>query len=105
VILPVELALRLRDNGLDFVVVGSTATWLRRGGRTPRDLDVVVQPADLRGLVAALGGVALSGPPLRRAADRTVDTTYGPLDVFFHRLRGAAASVSVAGRDLQVCGG
>ena len=52
--------------------------------RAPRDLDVVVRPADVEALAVALGGVGAVLDPARARRLRTirVHTSYGPLDVF-----------------------
>lgn len=103
--LPVQLALRLADEGVPHAVVGSTARWLREGGLPPHDLDVVVRPGDLGLLRRALAPVALPGPALRRPLDQRVRTVLGPLDLFFHEPWGSAVEVPVDGRVLQVrCG-
>lgn len=81
---PARLAVELLRHGARFVVVGSTARWLWSGEGTPRDLDVVVDPADLPLLVGALAtlGVRLGAAGLGRACPCHVDTSWGPMDVF-----------------------
>jgi hypothetical protein len=80
----VLLAVELVRLGADVVVVGSTARLLRRGYGDPRDLDVVVEDADVTGLVAALRslGASATAAVLRRCRDVRIDTAWGPLDVF-----------------------
>ena len=93
----------LRDAGVPFAVAGSLACWARGGPISDRDVDVVVQPADVDRAVAALeqAGMKHEEPPeewLTKAHDGDVT-----VDVIF-RPSGLEITPEVLGRadDLQV---
>lgn len=91
---PVDLAVALTAAGARMVVVGGVARRLRGSQHRPRDLDVVVAPADLPDLVAVTRSL------LRSGCSR-LETSYGLLDVFVGRAP-SAAPVLVAGVELPV---
>lgn len=100
---PVDLAVALTAAGARMVVVGGVARRLRGSQHRPRDLDVVVAPADLPDLVdalRALGVDAVTRSLLRSGCSR-LETSYGLLDVFVGRAP-SAAPVLVAGVELPV---
>jgi len=86
----------LKDNRVDFIIVGGVAATLHGSARVTRDLDVVYDrsPGNLRRLVAALRGLHpyLRGAPpglpfswdeatLRGGLNFTLETDLGNLDV------------------------
>lgn len=79
------LAAQLSRCGADVVVVGGAARWLRSGRGRSRDLDVVVEPASVPGLVAALAdlGVAARAAAVLRCRNVRFNTGWGALDGFF----------------------
>lgn len=81
---PVRLACALRRGGARFVIVGGAARLLASGVGRPRDLDIVVDEADLRELVCVLGeiGILAGVASLARTRQRRLDSFWGPLDVF-----------------------
>ncbi len=90
---PASLGVELLRHGAVFVVVGSTARWLRTCAGLPRDLDIVVEELGLPQLVSALSalGAPSSAAALGRATQSHVDTAWGPLDVFVDRLPPSVA--------------
>jgi hypothetical protein len=100
---PVRLALELGRLGADVVVVGGTARLLREGCGEPHDLDVVVEPAGVDSLVAALAflGVPVTAQSLLRCRDVHLDTAWGPVDVFLSA-RPRSRSIDVDGASVTV---
>lgn len=95
---PVELALHLARDGVEFVVVGGTARRLLGGQGAPADLDVVVQ--DVEPVVrsaARLGARSVSA----RVTPARLTTCFGPLDVFVGQVR-ITRQVNVHGTVLTV---
>lgn len=88
---PAFLAAALVRAGAEIVVVGGTARWLRRGTGWPRDLDVVIAPAGVGGLVHALHGLGIASSTRAMLDCQTIclATGWGPLDVFVDVLPGS----------------
>lgn len=100
----VALAVELTRAGGRLVVVGGTARALRGSGTRARDLDVRVADDDVPPLVHALDalGVEVGERQLRRGRTVSLDTAWGPLDIFVGPGNGRESSVEVAGTELMV---
>lgn len=113
-----EAAAVLVSCGVNLVVVGGAALWMRGDRSTrPKDLDVVPAPrrSNLVRLVscsAALGAATRTWPSVRQLDQFelvTAQTSYGPIDVLsqrgreeFEALRSGAAFESVLGVSIPV---
>lgn len=123
-----EILLALVEHGVDFVVIGGIAVQTHGYLRGTHDVDVIVRPtalnvsrlsealADLQAQVRGGGTLKLNDPhQLRRAPLIPVVTKAGPLDIVhidhvagspgdYNRLRQAALTVELGGRNLAVVG-
>jgi hypothetical protein len=99
----------LVGEGVDFVVVGGCARWLRGEDHSPADLDIVPEPspANLRQLFDALGALGTVGGGWRPTADAlatrdvvTRVTPVGSVDVLLGAGRDDYASLAPRARSI-----
>jgi hypothetical protein len=105
------IASYLVAEGVDFVVVGGCARWLRGEDHSPADLDIVPEPspANLRQLFHALDALGTVGGGWRPTADAlatrdivTRVTPVGSVDVLLGAGRDDYASLAPRARSMTV---